>query len=79
MIDRTNSELGPISILVNSAGIQHIADIEHFDDQKFEDVIAINLNAVFHTTKHSIPSMRQLKWGRIINIASAHGISSHLM
>jgi 3-hydroxybutyrate dehydrogenase len=53
--------------------MQHIAPIEEFDDAKFNDIIAINLNSAFYAIKNSIPEMKRLDWGRIINIASVHG------
>ena len=58
---------------MNNAGIQHVAPIEHFPDDKYEAIIGLNLNAAFYTTKHTIGKMKQANWGRIINIASAHG------
>ena len=67
-------ELGAVDILVNNAGVQHVAPIENFPEDKWDAIIAINLTAAFHTTKAVIPLMRARKWGRIINIASAHGL-----
>ena len=58
---------------MNNAGIQHVAPIEDFPDDKYEAIIGLNLNAAFYTTKHTIGKMKQGNWGRIINIASAHG------
>ncbi len=61
-------------ILVNNAGIQHVDNIEDFPDQKWDAVIAINQSSAFHAIKAAVPIMKECKWGRIINIASAHGL-----
>jgi 3-hydroxybutyrate dehydrogenase len=61
-------------VLVNNAGIQHVAPIEEFPDERWDAVIAINLSANFHAIKAALPQMRKRGWGRIINIASAHGL-----
>lgn len=74
LIEQTNEELGSIDILVNNAGVQHVSPIEDFPDNAWDDIIAINLSASFHTIKHALPYMKKLHWGRIINIASAHGL-----
>lgn len=66
--------VGRIDILVNNAGIQHTARIEEFPTERWDQVIALNLSAVFHTTAEALPLMQKQKWGRIINIASAHGL-----
>jgi 3-hydroxybutyrate dehydrogenase len=63
-----------IDILVNNAGIQHVSSIEALPLEKWDDMIAIMLSAVFHTTAIALPMMRKAKWGRIINISSAHGL-----
>ncbi|NBQ90540.1 MAG: 3-hydroxybutyrate dehydrogenase [Betaproteobacteria bacterium] len=63
-----------VDILVNNAGIQHVAPIEDFPVDRWDAVIAINLNSAFHTTRLALPAMRSRNWGRIINIASAHGL-----
>ncbi|WP_425050633.1 3-hydroxybutyrate dehydrogenase [Psychromarinibacter sp. S121] len=65
---------GACDILVNNAGIQHVANIEDFPPEKWDAIIAINLSSVFHTTAAAIPMMRKAGWGRVINIASAHGL-----
>mmetsp|Transcript_48517 Transcript_48517/g.35708 ORF Transcript_48517/g.35708 Transcript_48517/m.35708 type:complete len:264 (+) Transcript_48517:33-824(+) len=64
----------PVDILVNNAGIQHVTPTESFPVDKWNQIININLNAVFYTTKLALPPMQKQNWGRIINIASAHGI-----
>ena len=63
-----------VDILVNNAGIQHVAPLESFPVEKWNAILAINLASAFHTTRLALPSMRANKWGRIINIASAHGL-----
>ena len=74
MLSRAGNELGPVDILVNNAGIQHTSPVEAFPDQAWDDVIAVNLSAAFHATKAVVAGMRQRGWGRIINIASVHGL-----
>jgi 3-hydroxybutyrate dehydrogenase len=74
LVAKTRGELGPADILVNNAGIQHVALVEDFPDDRWDAVIAINLSAAFHASKSVLPEMKQRKWGRIINIASAHGL-----
>ena len=66
--------LGPIDILVNNAGIQYVANIEDFPVEKWDAIIAINLSSAFHTTRLALPGMRKRNWGRILNIASTHGL-----
>ncbi|RZT98203.1 3-hydroxybutyrate dehydrogenase [Rivibacter subsaxonicus] len=68
------AEFGGVDILVNNAGIQHVANVEDFPAAKWDAIIAINLSSAFHTTRLAIPAMRQKNWGRILNIASAHGL-----
>lgn len=65
---------GQVDILVNNAGIQHVAQVEDFPVEKWDAIIAINLTSAFHTTRLALPAMRRSNWGRIINIASAHGL-----
>lgn len=65
---------GGIDILVNNAGIQHVAPVEDFPVQKWDDILAINLTSSFHTTRLALPAMRATNWGRIVNIASVHGL-----
>ncbi|MBV9783397.1 MAG: 3-hydroxybutyrate dehydrogenase [Acidisphaera sp.] len=74
MVAQAQQELGSLDILVNNAGIQHTAPIEEFPDDRWDAIIAINLSSAFHAMKAAIPAMRQRGWGRIINIASAHGL-----
>ena len=65
---------GRVDVLVNNAGIQHVAKIEDFPVEKWDAVIAINLSSAFHATRLALPAMKQANWGRIINVASAHGL-----
>jgi 3-hydroxybutyrate dehydrogenase len=74
MIDTTLGKFGRLDILVNNAGIQHVAPLQEFPPAKWDAIIAINLSSAFHTTRLALPSMIANKWGRIINIASAHGL-----
>jgi 3-hydroxybutyrate dehydrogenase len=74
MVAETEKEFGKLDILVNNAGIQHVANIEDFPTEKWDAVIAINLSSSFHTIRAAVPGMKRRKWGRIINIASAHGL-----
>jgi 3-hydroxybutyrate dehydrogenase len=74
MVSQAQRELGSVDILVNNAGIQHVAPIDEFPPEKWNQVIAINLTAAFHTTRAAVPLMKAKGWGRIINIASAHGL-----
>ena len=74
LVERTIAELGRVDILVNNAGIQHVAPVEDFPEDRWDAVVAINLSASFHAIKAALPAMRRHNWGRIINIASAHGL-----
>lgn len=74
LIQNTQKSLGEIDILVNNAGIQHVDFIEDFPPEKWDAVIAINLSSAFHTIRHAIKPMKNKGFGRIINIASAHGL-----
>ena len=69
-------QAGRCDILVNNAGIQHVAAIDEFPVDKWDAIIAINLNSAFHTTAAALPMMRAAGWGRVINIASAHGLTA---
>lgn len=68
------SRFGRVDVLVNNAGIQHVAKVEDFPVDRWDAIIAINLTSAFHTTRLAIPAMREANWGRIVNIASAHGL-----
>ena len=74
LMAHAEAEFGGVDILVNNAGIQHVAPVEDFPVVRWDAVIAINLSSAFHTTRLAMPGMRQKNWGRIINIASAHGL-----
>jgi 3-hydroxybutyrate dehydrogenase len=74
MMRRCSNELGGPDILVNNAGIQHVSPVEDFPPEKWDAIMAINLSAVFHTTRLAVPAMKANGWGRIINTASAHSL-----
>ncbi|HEY2620966.1 MAG TPA: 3-hydroxybutyrate dehydrogenase [Acetobacteraceae bacterium] len=74
MVAETEAKLGSLDILVNNAGIQFTANVEDFPVERWDAIIAINMSGVFHGMKAAIPGMKQRGWGRIINIASAHGL-----
>ena len=76
MIDTAEKTFGSVDVLVNNAGIQFVAKVEDFPIEKWDAVIATNLSAAFHATRVAIPGMKKRKWGRIINIASAHGLAA---
>src|SRR4029078_5788342 len=65
---------GSVDVLVNNAGIQHVAPIEEFPIEKWDQIIAINLSAAFHAIRAAVPGMKERKWGRIISTASAHSL-----
>jgi 3-hydroxybutyrate dehydrogenase len=69
-----HNRFGAVDVLVNNAGIQHVSPVEQFPDEKWDAIIAINLSAAFHLTKAFFPGMKERKYGRIINLASAHGL-----
>lgn len=69
-------QAGGCDILVNNAGIQHVSPIDEFPVEKWDAIIAINMNSTFHTTAAALPGMRERGWGRIVNIASAHGLTA---
>ncbi|WP_174214268.1 3-hydroxybutyrate dehydrogenase [Erythrobacter sp. KY5] len=75
-IEGMMEEVGPVDILVNNAGMQHVAPVEDFPPEKWDAVIALNLSAVFHTTRLAVPGMKAKGWGRIINTASAHSLAA---
>lgn len=68
------AELGRVDILVNNAGIQHVARIEDFPVERWDAIIAINMSSAFHTTRLALPAMKAANWGRVINVASIHGL-----
>jgi 3-hydroxybutyrate dehydrogenase len=74
MVREAEARFGSLDILVNNAGIQHVSPIEEFPVERWDAVIAINLSSSFHTIRAAVPGMKKGKWGRIINIASAHGL-----
>jgi len=74
MVERTRRAFGPVDILVNNAGIQHVAPIEDFPPEKWDAILAINLSAAFHATRAALGGMKERGWGRIVNVASAHGL-----
>jgi 3-hydroxybutyrate dehydrogenase len=74
LIEQAEASFGQVDVLVNNAGIQHVSPIEEFPDAKWDAIIAINLSSAFHTIKAVMAGMKQRGFGRIINIASAHGL-----
>ena len=74
MMQAAQQRFGGVDILVNNAGIQHVANIEDFPVDRWDAIIAINLSSAFHTTRLALPYMKQNNWGRIINLASVHGL-----
>ncbi len=74
MVNEAVKHFGAVDILVNNAGIQHVSPVEEFPPEKWDAIIAINMSSAFHATRAVIPHMKKQGWGRIINIASAHGL-----
>ncbi len=74
MMADIKSGLGPIDVLVNNAGVQHVSPVEDFPPEKWDLIIALNLTSSFHTIRHAMPDMKERGWGRIINTASAHAL-----
>jgi 3-hydroxybutyrate dehydrogenase len=74
MMQAAEKRFGAVDILVNNAGIQHVANIEDFPTDRWDAIIAINLSSAFHTSRLALPGMKQRNWGRIINLASVHGL-----
>ncbi|WP_427967486.1 3-hydroxybutyrate dehydrogenase [Altererythrobacter sp.] len=75
-IEAMMAEAGPVDILVNNAGMQFVSPVEEFPVDKWNAIIGLNLNAVFHTTRLAVPAMKEKGWGRIINTASAHSLTA---
>ena len=74
MIEETQSRLGGVDVLVNNAGVQHVEPIETFPVEQWDRIIAVNLSSAFHTIQSTLPLMRAKGWGRIVNVASIHGL-----
>jgi 3-hydroxybutyrate dehydrogenase len=74
MVKFAQAQWGSLDILVNNAGIQHVSKIENFPTERWDAIIAINLSSAFHTTRCALPAMQAANWGRIINVASVHGL-----
>nr|CAA6826978.1 MAG: D-beta-hydroxybutyrate dehydrogenase (EC [uncultured Thiotrichaceae bacterium] len=74
LFKQAEAEFGQVDIIVNNAGIQHVAPVEEFPDGKWDAIMAINLSSAFHLMKAALPAMKTRQWGRVINIASVHGL-----
>lgn len=74
MVAKAERDFGSVDIIVNNAGIQHVSPVEEFPIEKWDAIIAINLTSAFHTVRAAVPGMKSRKWGRIINICSAHSL-----
>src|SRR4051794_18189388 len=74
MMKKAIDKFGAIDILVNNAGVQHVAPVDEFPVDKWDLIIALNLSSAFHTTRLALPAMKKRKWGRVVNIASAHAL-----
>jgi 3-hydroxybutyrate dehydrogenase len=74
LIEAAKERFGSVDILVNNAGIQHVSPIESFPPERWDVILSVNLTAAFHTIQSALPAMRQCGWGRILNIASTHGL-----
>ncbi len=74
LVKFAQAQWGSLDILVNNAGIQHVSKIENFPTERWDAIIAINLSSAFHTTRCALPAMQAANWGRIINVASVHGL-----
>lgn len=76
LVERAAETFGTVDVLVNNAGIQHVSPVEDFPADKWDAVIAINLSSAFHTIAAAVPMMKKAGWGRVINVASAHGLTA---
>ena len=76
LIHNAEMAMGRVDVLVNNAGIQHVAPVEDFPPERWDAVIAINLSSAFHTIRTALPGMKARGWGRIVNVASAHGLGA---
>ncbi|WP_424926720.1 3-hydroxybutyrate dehydrogenase [Amaricoccus tamworthensis] len=76
LVNKAKEQMGRVDILINNAGIQHVAPIEDFPAETWDRIIAINMTSAFHTTAAALPIMREQGWGRVVNIASAHGLTA---
>jgi 3-hydroxybutyrate dehydrogenase len=76
LVEQARAAMGRVDILVNNAGIQFVAGIDEFPSERWDAIIAINLSSAFHTTAAALPMMREQGWGRIVNVASAHGLTA---
>jgi 3-hydroxybutyrate dehydrogenase len=74
MLEKAIAQFGAVDVLVNNAGIQHVAPVDEFPLEKWDAIIAINLSSSFHTVRAALPAMKARRWGRIVNIASAHAL-----
>ena len=74
MVRACEAEFGALDVLVNNAGIQHVANVEDFPVERWDAIIAINLSSAFHAMRAALPGMKQRNWGRVINMASVHGL-----
>ena len=74
MVHQCQAQLGSLDILVNNAGIQYVANVEDFPAERWDAIIAINLSSAFHAMRVALPAMKQRGWGRVINVASTHGL-----
>ncbi len=74
LVSTASESLGSVDVVVNNAGIQNVAPIEDFPPEKWDAILAINLTSAFHTIRLALPAMKERRWGRIINLASAHGL-----